>query len=193
MPGSDLQGVTGVFITLELPNQAMAVFTEEHATDGRQFRILGQEGRRHLNEPWAQVVSASMIMTTSLLSEVGSTVASAWLSAPAFLYTLSTLSITSYPSCKAISMVRSVQLSATTITRSGARVCCRKGADGYHDGDHERDHEVSVHDGRIFASERDCGDLGKPMDSRRYGNLLTFVGQGHSFAQLIPLLHSMPT
>jgi hypothetical protein len=64
-------------------------------------------------------VSASTTMTTSLWPCSGSRRRSTWLSAPAFLRVLATDSTTSTPAPWAIATVASVQLSATTMIRSG--------------------------------------------------------------------------
>ena len=71
----------------------------------------------------AIVESASITSTTSRGSAWGRRRASCWFSAPAFFSVLPTVSTTSTPCAAATSTVASVQLSATTTTRSGGRVC----------------------------------------------------------------------
>ncbi len=71
--------------------------------------------------PWSRAVSASITMTTSLSPSDGSRSASTWFSAPAFFSVLPTVSNHSTPVASATATVPSVQLSATTMTRSGRR------------------------------------------------------------------------
>ncbi len=62
-------------------------------------------------------------MTTSFSPSSGSRSARTWLSPPAFLCRFSRVSNTSTPAATARSGVASVQLSATTMMRSGAASC----------------------------------------------------------------------
>ncbi len=73
--------------------------------------------------PWSSDVSASITITTSLSPRVGSRSASTWFRAPAFFSVLPTVSNHSTPLACATATVSSVQLSATTMTRSGRRDC----------------------------------------------------------------------
>ncbi len=95
MSRSNLEGIPRVLIPLELTDQAVAIFAVENSANRRELRIFGQPLPTDLKESRTQARVGTMIMMTSEASQSGRTNANAWLSAPPFLCTLSTLSIAS--------------------------------------------------------------------------------------------------
>ena len=122
--------VAGELVALQLAEQTRA---RPRRRTGR--RPPSGPGRPPSAPDAASRNSGVMVESASITSDdvarrrhSGSSRASTWLSAPAFCWVLATVSTTSTPCSRAIRTVASVQLSATTITRSGGRVWRRSDA-----------------------------------------------------------------